>query len=81
MESSCGKLEQVELADAAACCLPARLRRWRRGAASAMETYCAALLSQEKSLDELQKHLRSTEVRRFTHSHAHSTPPHLPSAL
>ena len=27
-----------------------------------METYCSALLNQEKSLEELQRHLRSTEV-------------------
>jgi len=27
-----------------------------------METYCSALLNQEKSLEELQRHLRTTEV-------------------
>ena len=26
-----------------------------------MESYCSALLSQEKSLEELQRHLRTTE--------------------
>ena len=27
-----------------------------------MEVYCSALLNQEKSLEELQRHLRTTEV-------------------
>lgn len=36
---------------------------WERHPQWNMETYCSALLNQEKSLEELQRHLRTTEVR------------------